>query len=229
MTSRSVLYDTNKDLYVASLKPVSISIVIKINKVQLYGCEILIWASYQVICFGVTWRKLKIYLIVHHTIFFANYHLLLLYCTKMEIILILSTQDPNSGDWVVYRHDLEIPSFLSYFPICNATLTGKLLRERPTGWRCLSCGATVDAITGRKGEVGQPFETEEKKSSFIAEPNRAERAPWWSLVTMLEPQKSQAHRRTRLTVLPFGINLRITRRRRPEPGGVIGRWRRVNL
>jgi hypothetical protein len=53
MTSRSVLYDTNKDLYVASLKPVSISIVIKINKVRLYGCEILIWASYQVICFGV--------------------------------------------------------------------------------------------------------------------------------------------------------------------------------
>ncbi|KAM0838253.1 hypothetical protein ACQ4PT_055283 [Festuca glaucescens] len=26
-------------------------------------------------------------------------------------------KDPNSGDWVVYRHDLETPSFLGYFPI----------------------------------------------------------------------------------------------------------------
>ena len=26
-------------------------------------------------------------------------------------------QDPNSGDWVVYRHDLENPSFLGYFPV----------------------------------------------------------------------------------------------------------------
>ncbi|KAM0870732.1 hypothetical protein ACQ4PT_039837 [Festuca glaucescens] len=26
-------------------------------------------------------------------------------------------KDPNSGDWVVYRHDLETPLFLGYFPI----------------------------------------------------------------------------------------------------------------
>ncbi|CAM0952025.1 unnamed protein product [Alopecurus aequalis] len=26
-------------------------------------------------------------------------------------------KDPNSGDWVVYRHDLETPSFLGYFPM----------------------------------------------------------------------------------------------------------------
>ncbi|CAM0951830.1 unnamed protein product [Alopecurus aequalis] len=26
-------------------------------------------------------------------------------------------KDPNSGDWVVYRHDLETPSFLGYFPV----------------------------------------------------------------------------------------------------------------
>ncbi|CAM0952024.1 unnamed protein product [Alopecurus aequalis] len=26
-------------------------------------------------------------------------------------------KDPNSGNWVVYRHDLETPSFLGYFPV----------------------------------------------------------------------------------------------------------------
>ncbi|CAN6174663.1 unnamed protein product [Urochloa humidicola] len=32
-------------------------------------------------------------------------------------------KDPNSGDWVVYRHDLETPSFLGHFPgdICPST------------------------------------------------------------------------------------------------------------
>jgi hypothetical protein len=54
--------------------------------------------------------------IVLHAILLAKYNLLLLFCMKMEIITD-QIQDPNSGDWVVYRHDLETPSFLGYFPI----------------------------------------------------------------------------------------------------------------
>ena len=41
----------------------------------------------------------------------------------LSLIFLRNSQDPNSGDWVVYRHDLETPSYLGHFPgdICPST------------------------------------------------------------------------------------------------------------
>ncbi|XP_047048217.1 uncharacterized protein LOC124653193 [Lolium rigidum] len=39
------------------------------------------------------------------------------YGVQDRYIRLSLNKDPNSGDWVVYRHDLETPSFLGYFPI----------------------------------------------------------------------------------------------------------------
>ncbi|CAL5087879.1 unnamed protein product [Urochloa decumbens] len=45
------------------------------------------------------------------------------YGEQNHYVTISLNKDPNSGDWVVYRHDLETPSFLGHFPgdICPST------------------------------------------------------------------------------------------------------------
>ncbi|EMS60612.1 hypothetical protein TRIUR3_20690 [Triticum urartu] len=46
-----------------------------------------------------------------------------IYGIQDHYIRLSLNKDPNSGDWVVYRHDLETPSFLGHFPkeLCPET------------------------------------------------------------------------------------------------------------